>query len=183
MIIKPDTGLIASVKQVTSPNHDARPDNLSPEVIIIHAISLPPGEFGGPFIEKLFCNQLDANDHESFHEICDLEVSAHVLIRRDGEIIQFVPLTERAWHAGESVCEGRTRVNDFSIGIELEGCDDSPFTEIQYKVLADLTNEIISKYPKIDRNRIYGHAEISPGRKTDPGPYFQWDKFRSLLFS
>jgi AmpD protein len=181
MNIEPGSGLISSAKQIKSPNCDARPAEFSPEVIIIHAISLPPGKFGGEYIEKLFCNQLKADEHESFHEIAGLEVSAHVLIRRDGEVIQFVPLNERAWHAGESECEGRARVNDFSIGIELEGCDQVPFTDIQYQRLADLSREIFSRYPAITADRIYGHADISPGRKTDPGPHFDWAKYREML--
>lgn len=181
MLIKPEEGLITTATKIDSPNFDARPDSCSPEVIIIHAISLPPGEFGGSYIEKLFCNQLNADDHDSFKEISDLEVSAHALIRRDGELVQFVSLNERAWHAGESECEGRTRVNDFSIGIELEGCDEKPFTEDQYKKLAELSKEIIIKYPAITSDRIYGHSDISPGRKTDPGPHFDWHKFKALL--
>lgn len=181
MVVIPDTGLVSPAKQISSPNCDVRPAEFMPEVIIIHAISLPPGKFGGSFIEKLFCNQLEASEHESFCEIVGLEVSAHVLIRRDGELIQFVSLNERAWHAGESVCEGRECVNDFSIGVELEGCDEQPFTDSQYKQLADLTKEIIEKYPAINADRIYGHADISPGRKTDPGPHFDWHRFKALL--
>lgn len=181
MVIAPDTGLISSAKQISSPNCDARPVEFTPEVLIIHAISLPAGEFGGPYIEKLFCNQLNADEHEDFQDIAGSEVSAHVLIRRDGEVIQFVSLNERAWHAGDSECEGRKRVNDFSIGIELEGCDQTPFTEDQYQQLAALTSDIIAKYPAINADRIYGHADISPGRKTDPGPHFDWNKYKALL--
>lgn len=181
MIIAPDTGIISSAKQINSPNFDARPDKLSPEVLIIHAISLPPGKFGGAYIEQLFCNQLDPAEDESFQEITGMEVSAHALIRRSGDLIQFVSLNDRAWHAGESECEGRSRVNDFSIGIELEGCDQLPFTESQYSQLAALTSAIFSGYPAVNANRIYGHDEISPGRKTDPGPHFDWPRYRALL--
>ncbi|MFV1992256.1 MAG: 1,6-anhydro-N-acetylmuramyl-L-alanine amidase AmpD [Acidiferrobacterales bacterium] len=177
----PETGIISLAKQISSPNFDLRPDQLFPEVLIIHAISLPPGTFGGNYIAQLFCNQLDPDGDESFQEISSMEVSAHVLIQRTGEMIQFVSLNNRAWHAGESECEGRNRVNDFSIGIELEGCDQLPFTDNQYNQLADLTNAIFSEYPAINANRIYGHADISPGRKTDPGPHFDWPRYKALL--
>ncbi len=181
MVITPDTGIIPSAKQIHSPNFDVRPDDLFPEVLIIHAISLPPGEFGGNYIEQLFCNQLDPDGDESFQEISVMEVSAHVLIKRTGEIIQFVSLNDRAWHAGESECEGRNRVNDFSIGVELEGCDQLPFTDNQYDQLAELTSAICTGYPAISTDRIYGHADISPGRKTDPGPHFDWPRYKTLL--
>lgn len=181
MVIIPDTGIIPTAKQISSPNFDARPVNLFPEVLVIHAISLPPGKFGGAYIEQLFCNQLDPAGDESFKEISSMEVSAHVLIRRTGDVVQFVSLNDRAWHAGESECEGRNRVNDFSIGIELEGCDQLPFTDNQYSQLAGLTSAIFSVYPAINVNRIYGHADISPGRKTDPGPHFDWPRYKTLL--
>lgn len=181
MRIDATTGTVEGARFVPSPNCDARPDGFIPEVLIIHAISLPPGEFGGPGIEQLFCNTLDRKTHPYYDRIADLKVSAHLLIRRSGEIVQFVPLHLRAWHAGQSQCEGRSRVNDFSIGVELEGCDDSTFEAAQYTVLSSLTGAIIVAYPTITLTRIYGHSEISPGRKTDPGPHFDWARFRASL--
>lgn len=175
------SGLLRGVRLVPSPNCDARPPGTTVEALIIHAISLPPGTFGGPAIEQLFCNALDPNAHPSYAEICDLKVSAHALIRRDGEIIQFVPFHLRAWHAGESCCEGRTRVNDFSLGVELEGVDHMPFEAVQYDVLIELTRRIMDAYPGITRERIYGHSDVAPGRKTDPGPHFDWKRYRSAL--
>jgi len=145
---------------------------------VIHNISLPPGEFGGPGIVELFTNRLDPRAHPYYREIHDQKVSSHFLIRRDGELIQFVPSGSRAWHAGESRWRGRTRCNDFSIGIELEGTDHAPFEDAQYTVLADLTRATRSRYPVVD---IAGHSDIAPGRKTDPGPYFDWGRYRALL--
>lgn len=180
MKIDPASGLVQGARYVPSPNCDDRPEGASPEVLVIHSISLPPGEFGGPGIEQLFCNTLNPAEHPYYREIADLRVSAHLLIRRGGEVIQFVPLHRRAWHAGQSCCEGRTRVNDFSVGIELEGADDRPFEPIQYQVLAALTRAIREIYPAITSERLYGHADISPGRKTDPGPLFDWQRYRAL---
>lgn len=182
MRIDPDSGLVAGVRFMPSPNCDARPEGAAPEVLVVHAISLPPGEFGGPGIERFFCNRLDPQEHPYYRTIKDLEVSAHLVIRRTGEAIQFVPLTRRAWHAGRSFCEGRTRVNDFSVGIELEGADDTPFEDRQYDVLAQLTGAIRKAYPAITPARIYGHADIAPGRKADPGPYFDWERYLSLCY-
>lgn len=181
MHINPDTGLLTEARQVPSPNFDDRPDISNINLLVIHAISLPVGEFGGPWIDQLFCNQLTAEDHGSFRDICDLEVSAHVLIRRDGEIVQYVPFQQRAWHAGVSSFKGYERCNDFSIGIELEGCDDKHFEEIQYQQLAELTREIMKRYPGITAERIAGHSDIAPDRKTDPGPLFDWKRFYHLL--
>lgn len=178
---KIEQGLIEGVDYIPSPNFDDRPEGLGPEVLIIHAISLPPGEFGGPHIEALFCNRLDADIHPYFQEICSLEVSAHLLIKRTGELVQFVPLSKRAWHAGESECEGRSRVNDFSVGIELEGCDDQNFEAAQYETLANVSLALMRHYPAISGDRIYGHSDIAPGRKTDPGPHFNWQRFRADL--
>lgn len=178
--VHPVTGLVEGVRYVASSNQDARPDGMTAEVLVVHAISLPPGEFGGPGIERLFGNQLNPADHPYYREIGDLEVSAHLLVRRDGEVIQFVPLIRRAWHAGRSFCEGRPRVNDFSIGIELEGTDDLPFEDIQYRRLAELTGAIARAFPAITRRRLYGHADIAPGRKTDPGPCFDWERYLTL---
>lgn len=173
-------GLLAAARFVPSPNFDARPADMPIDALIVHSISLPPGEFGGRAIEQLFTNRLDPNEHPYFAAIAQLRVSAHLLIRRDGELIQFVPFTLRAWHAGESCCEGRTRVNDFSIGVELEGGDEFPFEEIQYQQLAVVTRAIMATYPAITPARVYGHSDISPGRKTDPGPYFDWAQYRAL---
>jgi AmpD protein len=175
------SGLIEGARFVPSPNCDARPPGADPEVLILHAISLPPGQFGGPGIEQLFCNLLDPTEHPYYGQIGELHVSAHVLIRRSGELLQFVPLHLRAWHAGQSQCEGRTRVNDFSIGVELEGCDDEPFEDAQYRALAELTDNLLRAYPTITPARIYSHSDISPGRKTDPGPRFDWARYRSSL--
>jgi AmpD protein len=178
MYVDTTTGLVVGARHLMSPNCDARPPGMGVEVLIIHSISLPPGEFGGPGIERLFCNTLDHGEHPYYDALRGLEVSAHLLVRRDGAVLQFVPLHLRAWHAGQSMCEGRSRVNDFSIGIELEGTDDTPFEESQYLVLARLTRAIMRAYPAITPARIYGHADISPGRKTDPGPHFDWPRYR-----
>ena len=175
------TGLLSGTRFVPSPNFDARPDGATPDVLIVHSISLPPGQYGGEEIEQFFCNRLDKSAHPYFAGICDLQVSAHLLIRRNGDVIQFVPLHERAWHAGESTCEGRSRVNDFSIGIELEGTDDSAFEDAQYDVLAQVTKAIMSAYPAIQASRLYGHSDIAPGRKTDPGPFFDWQRYRHKI--
>lgn len=175
------TGLLHGARFVPSPNFDERPADAGIDVLIIHAISLPPGEFGGDAIEHLFCNALDFSRHPYFRQIDGLKVSAHLLIRRDGQLLQFVPFDKRAWHAGASCCEGRTRVNDFSIGIELEGTDDMPFTEAQYQVLVESSRALMLAYPHITPARVYGHADISPGRKTDPGPCFDWARYRAAL--
>jgi AmpD protein len=181
MKLDPVSGCVEGIRQVPSPNCDDRPPGAAPEVLIIHAISLPPGEFGGSGIEHLFCNCLNPATHPYYLEISHLEVSAHFLIRRDGEIVQFVPAHRRAWHAGKSFIEGRDRVNDFSIGIELEGCDDRPFEPAQYWSLVELTRLLMQTYPAITPARIYGHSDISPGRKTDPGPCFDWARYRNGL--
>ncbi|MBI3896872.1 MAG: 1,6-anhydro-N-acetylmuramyl-L-alanine amidase AmpD [Gammaproteobacteria bacterium] len=172
-------GLVEGVRFVPSPNCDARPNGCIPEVLVIHAISLPPSQFGGPGIEQLFCNRLDPTEHPYYAQIKDLQVSAHLLICRDGSVVQFVPLHLRAWHAGQSQCESRTRVNDFSIGVELEGSDDMPFEDAQYRSLTELTQALRRAYPVITPTRIYGHSDISPGRKTDPGPHFNWRRYRA----
>jgi len=174
------SGMVQGARFVLSPNCDQRPDGAAVEVLVVHSISLPPSQFGGPAIEQLFCNTLNPNEHPYYREIEGLKVSSHILIRRNGEIVQFVPLTQRAWHAGQSYCEGRTRVNDFSIGIELEGADNVPFEAAQYQALAELTRAIQQVYPGITRDRIYGHDDIAPGRKTDPGPSFDWARYLKL---
>ncbi|MDE0308271.1 MAG: 1,6-anhydro-N-acetylmuramyl-L-alanine amidase AmpD [Acidiferrobacterales bacterium] len=170
------SGLVAGVRQVGSPNFDARPQNVEPEVIIVHSISLPPGQYGGKEVEDLFCNRLDCQSHPYFHSLENLRVSAHFLVRRDGEVIQFVSLNKRAWHAGVSFCIGRENVNDFSIGIELEGCDDDEFEDNQYDSLNSLIELLLGHFSNMDYNRIFGHSDIAPDRKTDPGPNFDWPR-------
>jgi AmpD protein len=177
----PVNGLVTGAEVIESPNFDSRPAGMVPEVLIIHSISLPPCEFGGTGITDLFTNCLDPDDHPYYRDIAALKVSSHLLVRRDGELIQYVPLTQRAWHAGESECEGRCRVNDFSIGIELEGCDQQAFTDAQYDVLVDLTNLLFAHFVDITPERIYGHCDIASGRKTDPGPNFNWALYRARL--
>lgn len=159
---------------LTSPNQDARPAGQAPELIVVHAISLPPGEFGGPHVAALFRNQLDPSAHPYFAGIAQLRVSAHVLIDRRGQSTQFVPFTRRAWHAGRSRWHGRERCNDFSIGIELEGTDEQSFTEVQYAALARLIGWLRVAFPSLGRDALVGHSDIAPGRKTDPGPHFDW---------
>ncbi len=174
------TGLWSNAAQLASPHCDARPsDEVS--LLVIHNISLPPGEFGGRYIDDLFLGQLDAAAHPYFAGIAHLKVSAHACVFRDGRVTQYVPTTQRAWHAGESLFEGRKRCNDFSIGIELEGTDDEPFTDAQYDSLATLTRAVLKVYLKITPKRIVGHSNIAPGRKTDPGPHFDWLRFRDGL--
>jgi AmpD protein len=168
------SGLISPARQCLSPNRDARPDGATLDMVVLHGISLPPGEFGGGEIEALFLNQLDWDAHPYFAEIKNREVSAHLLVRRDGELVQFVPFTERAWHAGQSCFRGRSRCNDFSIGIELEGTDDSPYDARQYQVLAAVLQAVSKAYPDLSPREIAGHCDVSPGRKIDPGPAFDW---------
>jgi AmpD protein len=174
-------GLVSQARQVNSPNFDERPASIEIDLIVIHNISLPPGQFGGPWIDALFTNTLDSTQDPFFKEIVSHKVSAHILIRRDGEIVQYVPFHYRAWHAGESEYEGRKNCNDFSIGIEMEGCDDHGFESIQYQKLANLIIGLLSQYVTISRDHITGHSDIAPDRKTDPGPYFDWQRLRDLL--
>jgi len=173
-------GRFSGVRQIDSPNHDARPDEQDISLIVIHGISLPPGQYGGSYIEQLFTNTLNPQDDPFFDEIKDLRVSAHCLIRRDGEIIQFVPLHQRAWHAGESSYCGREACNDFSIGIELEGQDSEAYTQAQYATLVDAVSAIQGAYD-IPVDAIVGHCDIAPQRKTDPGPAFDWKFFKECL--
>jgi AmpD protein len=163
-----------------SPNADERPTGCEVDLLVIHNISLPPGEFGGGHIRDLFLNRLDVTAHPYFREIAHLRVSAHVLIRRDGSARQFVALDRRAWHAGLSSFCGRERCNDFSIGIELEGSDEIPYTRPQYRRLATLTADIQSRFPAIRPGHIVGHSDIAPDRKTDPGPGFDWARYREM---
>ena len=177
MQIDATSGLIRGASYVASPNCDARPEGAPIDILVIHSISLPPGRFGGRGIEQLFCNTLNPDDHPYYREIQNLKVSTHVLIRRNGQLVQFVPFHRRAWHAGLSYCEGRSRINDFSVGVELEGADDLPFEDAQYESLTKLTRALRQSYPAITPERIYGHCDIAPGRKTDPGPTFDWKRY------
>ena len=173
-----ESGWIAGIRHIPSPNCDERPAGSAIELLVIHNISLPPGEFGGPGIVELFTNRLDPGAHPYYREIAGRRVSAHFLIRRDGELLQFVPCGQRAWHAGESTWRGRSRCNDFSIGIELEGADDRPFEQAQYERLAGLARALATVYPGMHS---VGHSDIAPGRKTDPGPRFDWARYRSMI--
>jgi N-acetyl-anhydromuramoyl-L-alanine amidase len=175
------TGLLTGVRQVLGPHRDSRPAAAVTDLIVMHGISLPPGEFGGPWIDRLFTGQLPARHHPYFATIEGARVSAHVLIRRDGEIVQFVPFHERAWHAGVSEFRGRTACNDFSIGIELEGTDDEAYRSEQYVAAASVIRALIAAYPVLNPQHVLGHSDIAPGRKTDPGPVFDWNHFRSLI--
>ena len=168
------TGLIKGAKQVASPNCDGRPAGVEAELIVVHGISLPPGEFGGPWIERFFTNTLPLDAHPYFAEIGDLRVSSHLVIARDGGLTQFVSFDDRAWHAGQSNYRGRTACNDFSIGIELEGADTVPYEAAQYDALGTVIAALCEAYPRLSPDRLVGHSDISPGRKTDPGPAFDW---------
>lgn len=181
MRIDRETGRIVGVRFVESPNQDERPAGARPELVVVHGISLPPGEFGGEWIDRLFTNRLDSAAHPYFEGIADLRVSAHVLVRRGGEVIQYVPFHRRAWHSGISRWQGRDRVNDFSIGIELEGTDDVPYEELQYRRLAELIHALAGAYPAIEPDRVVGHSDVAPGRKSDPGPSFDWERLGALL--
>jgi len=179
MPLKLDTdGVAAGIRFLPSPNCDERPAGAAPELLVIHNISLPPGEFGGDGIIDLFMNRLDPSAHPYYGTIAQLRVSAHFLVRRDGELIQFVPCAKRAWHAGESAWRGRSRCNDFSVGVELEGADDQPFADIQYAELAPLITALQRAYGALE---IVGHSDIAPARKTDPGPCFDWQRLRRLI--
>lgn len=171
-------GRLSMARWIASPNCDARPAGTEISLLVIHNISLPPGEYGGNGVIELFTNCLDATAHPYYAGIAQLRVSAHFWIRRDGELIQFVDTGQRAWHAGISRWNGRERCNDFSIGIELEGSDYEPFTDAQYQRLAELTRTLQARYPLRD---IAGHSDIAPGRKTDPGPFFDWARYRQAI--
>lgn len=170
-------GWLPGAVHVPSPNFDARPEGVAPTLLVVHAISLPPGEFGGPHVRSLFTNCLDAAAHPYFELIHQLRVSAHFFVRRTGELVQFVSCDTRAWHAGVSSWRGRDRCNDFSIGVELEGCDDRPFEDAQYVALDALAAILARRYPLACAT---GHSDIAPGRKTDPGPCFDWSRLRTL---
>ena len=175
------TGLLSNARLCLSPNCDERPHASDISLIVIHNISLPPRQFGGQGIDQLFTNTLDKNEHPFYAEIVDLRVSSHLLIRRDGEVVQYVPFHKRAWHAGESQFLGRSVCNDFSIGIEMEGTDFEPFTDSQYDVLIATLKVLLETYPGLSSEAITGHEHIAPGRKTDPGPYFEWSRLSKVF--
>ena len=177
--LDPATGLAGRARQVPSPNCDDRPPGLAADLIILHGISLPPGDYGGPWIDRLFTNRLPADAHPYFAEVAALRVSAHALVRRDGEIVQYVPFHRRAWHAGLSSWQGRERCNDYSIGIEIEGTDASPYETAQYAAVAALIVELCRAYPSLSPDRVVGHSDVAPGRKTDPGVAFDWPRLRT----
>lgn len=183
MRVDPQSGRLRGARSVPSPNRDERPPGSEIELVVVHGISLPPGDFGGPWIDRLFTNALSPWAHPAFVGIHRLRVSAHALVRRDGEIVQYVPFHQRARHAGVSAWHGRSGVNDFSIGIELEGTDETPYEEIQYRKLAELIRALAEAYPSLEPrpDRIVGHADVAPGRKTDPGEAFDWEMLRRLL--
>ncbi|MGB0732980.1 MAG: 1,6-anhydro-N-acetylmuramyl-L-alanine amidase AmpD [Pontibacterium sp.] len=169
-------GWLQTATKCPSPNFNQRPNPADISLLVVHNISLPPNEFGGGYIEQLFQNQLDPNAHPYFADICHLKVSAHALIKRDGSVVQFVSFDERAWHAGVSQYQGREDCNDFSIGIELEGADHIPYTDEQYVSLNQLHKALCAAYPSLNPAQITGHSDIAPGRKTDPGPAFDWQR-------
>lgn len=176
-----EAGWLKSADVIESPNFDSRPENCPVKLIVVHGISLPPGEYGGGYIQDFFRNQLDPGKHEYFASICEMTVSAHCLIERNGNIIQFVSFNDRAWHAGESTWQGEAACNNFSVGIELEGCDEEVYMDSQYNSLADLIAGLRARYPEISKDAVTGHSDIAPGRKTDPGPAFDWEKLKALV--
>lgn len=179
--MKIENHLLLEADFVVSPNCDDRPDETDISLIVIHCISLPPDIFGGDYISQLFCNSLDRNAHSYFQKIADLRVSAHLLVRRNGAIVQYVPFNRRAWHAGISEFRGRNRCNDFSIGIELEGSISTAYADCQYKRLAEIVTSLMRTYPRLNKTDIAGHSDIAPNRKNDPGPFFDWQRFLALL--
>lgn len=181
MFVDPATGLLDAARQCPSPNRDARPDPNDLSLAVIHGISLPPGEFGGEAIDRLFTNTLDVDAHPYFRGLDGLRVSAHVLIRRDGKLVQYVPFHERAWHAGRSRWGTREACNDFAVGIELEGTDEQSYEAVQYHRLAAVVTALATAYSRFDCRCLAGHSDVAPGRKTDPGPTFDWRRLDRLL--
>ena len=179
--IDPEVGLLRSARYMPSPNHDDRPPGTLPDLIVVHGISLPPGEYGGPWIDALFTNALPPDEHPYFATIATLRVSSHLLIRRTGDCVQYVPFHKRAWHAGQSNYRGRERCNDFSIGIELEGADTEGYEPAQYRTLTAAILTLCDAYPSLSIERIAGHSDIAPGRKSDPGIAFDWPRLHALL--
>ncbi|MGB0662343.1 MAG: 1,6-anhydro-N-acetylmuramyl-L-alanine amidase AmpD [Pontibacterium sp.] len=178
-----ENGQVIQARQCPSPNFNQRPQETPISLLVVHNISLPPNEFGGGYVHSFFQNQLDPSAHPYFETIAQLQVSAHLFVERTGEVTQFVNLNDRAWHAGRSSFEGLPECNDYSIGIELEGGDDIAYTQVQYQVLSALYEAIAAAYPAITKQRITGHSDIAPGRKTDPGPAFDWQHFLSMCKS
>lgn len=174
-------GWLQWAEHCPSPNFNLRPDNTDISLLVIHNISLPPGQFGGGYVQQFFQNTLSASAHPYFETIAELKVSAHLFIERDGKVTQFVPFNARAWHAGSSSFAGVTDCNNYSIGIELEGTDDIPFSDAQYRALEKVTRQLLLTYPKLTPERIAGHSDVAPGRKTDPGPAFDWQRYRNTL--
>lgn len=170
-------------QKIPTQHADDRPAGVDVDAVIVHAISLPPNTFSGQAVSDFFCGKLDKSAHPYFEEIINLRVSAHIFVRRNGEILQYVPFDRRAWHAGASELFGRPACNDYSIGIELEGSDDVPFTPIQYDILLEVLGGLMEKYPKITPERVVGHCDVAPNRKTDPGPFFNWSSLRQALAS
>jgi len=181
MVIDPTGDWLVPVRQRPSPNCDARPPGMAIDLLVIHGISLPPGEFGTGCVDDLFLNCLNWNAHKYFMSIKGLKVSSHVLIERTGAITQFVPFSKRAWHAGESRFRGRERCNDFSVGIELEGTDEDPYTPAQYRSLRRVLDALRGRFPGLTANNVAGHCHVAPGRKTDPGPSFDWSLVGDML--
>jgi AmpD protein len=179
--IDTSSGLLSGALQVASPNRDPRPPAVAADLIVVHGISLPPGEFGGPWIDRLFTNTLPWDAHPYFRQIEGLRASAHLLIRRGGEVTQYVSFNDRAWHAGKSRFGEREACNDFSVGIELEGTDDRAYEDAQYRVLAQTVAALCAAYPTLSPERVVGHSDIAPGRKTDPGPAFDWPRARRMI--
>ena len=177
---KVQDGILQGATQVPSPNYNQRPEQTEIQLLVVHNISLPPSQFGGGYIEQFFQNQLDWSVHPYFQTIEGMQVSTHLLILRSGEVLQFVNFNDRAWHAGRSTYLAKKECNDYSIGIELEGSDDTPFEAVQYTVLAEVIRVLQAAYPKILQH-LAGHSDIAPGRKTDPGPFFDWSKTRALI--
>jgi len=181
MKLSADGAWLLNARRVLSPNCDDRPDGSVVSLVVVHGISLPPGDYGGHWIDDLFTNRLDSDAHPYFAGICDLRVSSHVLIRRNGELVQYVPFNRRAWHAGPSCYGTQQACNDFAVGIELEGQDEEPYEAVQYRQLAALIRVLRERFPAIGARNIVGHSDIAPGRKTDPGPAFDWDRLHTLL--
>ncbi|MBI1732647.1 MAG: 1,6-anhydro-N-acetylmuramyl-L-alanine amidase AmpD [Gammaproteobacteria bacterium] len=181
MELDPGRNWIAGARQVPSPHCDDRPPDAEISLIVIHGISLPPRQYGGPYIDQLFTGTLDAAAHPYFAEIAALRVSSHLLVDRCGAVTQYVSLARRAWHAGQSCFRGREECNDFSVGMEFEGCDDEAYSGVQYEMGAALAAAIMSAWPAIGPDSVVRHSDISPGRKTDPGPAFEWEKFLAMI--
>ena len=181
--VKSDNFCFSKINYFPSPNNDERPDDVEPRLIVIHGISLPPGEYGNNHIKSFFLNRLDSNKHSYFKKIKHLKVSSHLLIERDGQLSQFVPFNKRAWHAGVSLYRGIDNCNDYSIGIELEGQDDTHYTELQYQILAKVIQSLMRFYPTINSRKVVAHSDVAPIRKTDPGPAFDWFKLYEYIDS